>query len=133
MRFLSTLVGGLVPGLAAGLILGLLVLTFLTPLILSAEKYEDHPGKQIAGSSGQRNIGTVLGAIIVGSAYGLILASAYELTAKKPPLRPIIRGLKFGLLGYFIVFFIPSLAFLPNPPGVEAQALPAVRQTWWVS
>lgn len=133
MRFLSTVISGLIPGLIAGLILGLLVLTFISPLIFSAEKYEGHSGRQMEGRSGQRNIATVLGTIIVGSAYGLILASAYELTAKRPPPPPIVRGLKFGLLGYFIFSFIPSLAFLPNPPGVEAQASPAVRQTWWLS
>lgn len=131
-RFWSGAANGLVPGLLAGLILGFLLLAVVSPLIVKAETYENHSEEGFDGPSNARDVGTILGAIVIGSAYGVILSAIYGLTAKTSPARPVFRGLGFGLLAYFFVSLIPSLGFLPNPPGVEAKAAASVRQAWWL-
>lgn len=128
MKFWLVIGNGVIAGIAAGLVLAILILAFSTPLILKAEKYEGHLDSQ---HNDQRNLGTLIGTIIISIVYGLIMSAIYTNTAKKTIKRPLLRGLLFGLIGYLILAFVPALAFLPNPPGVEAKASATVRQVWW--
>lgn len=133
MRLWSIAGNGLLAGLISGLVLGFLILVFLGPLILSAEKYESDHGEHAAGSQNQRQLGTMLGAVILGTIYGLVLAAAYAVIDKIRIPWPVLRGLVFGLLGYALISLVPSLAFLPNPPGVEMVASATSRQGWWLA
>ncbi len=123
---------GLIAGLIAGLILGLLTIAFIAPLVILSEEFESDPETAAGFPVNQRNVFTVIGTIVLGTVYGLILSAVFNLTGRRGRKRFALRGLGFGLLAYLIVSFIPSLAFPPNPPGVEAQASVAVRQGWWL-
>ncbi len=136
MKIWSIISSGVIAGLIAGLVLAMLVLSLATPLILQAEKYEhqDHTHHESAATqseTNQRNLGTIAGTSIISILYGLILALIYSLSTRKPVKRPIIRGAALGAIGYTVLALIPSLAFLPNLPGVEAKASATVRQNWW--
>ena len=133
VRFWPVVVTGLLAGLLAGLLLGALIIKFSSPLILRAEKYESHHGEGASGSGRQRNVGTVLGSAVIGTVYGLMLSTVFALTTKRRMTKHLARGLGYGVVAYLVISFIPSMAFLPNPPGVEAKAAAEVRQAWWLA
>lgn len=122
------LVSGLYAGLAAGLILALLIATQITPLILQAEKYET--GVLRDAETG-RTAGNVIGTVLLGSIYGLVLAILFNFISFAGNVRwrlaPVI-----GVGGWIVVNLIPSLlANPPMPPGVESLLPVSTRQFWW--
>lgn len=128
------LASGAVAGLVAGIMLGILLLSIMTPLILQAEKFESYPGKQTLGPSQGRYAGTILGSIILGTAYGLIMAVVWNgLKKNKKSKRPLVEGLVFGGIGFVVAVLVPSLGFMPNPPGVQTKYPVSTRQLWWLA
>lgn len=139
LNFWRTVLSGVFGGTVAGILLGLLILLLVTPLIIKAEKFEHSTVKHEHGQNieqlkegEQHHSSTVVGSILLGLIYGLIVAlifwwfSGSELT--------FVKGLKLGLTGFLMAYFIPSfLVFPPNPPGVETKASVAVRQSWWLA
>lgn len=134
LNFWRAVLSGVFGGTVAGVLLGLLILLLLTPIIIKAEKFE-HSGLSAAEQvkeGQQHHWGTVIGSILLGLVYGLIATllflwfSHQELTFR--------WGLKLGLIGFLLAYLGPSfLIFPPNPPGVEATASVAVRQSWWLT
>lgn len=125
MQFWRRLASGIIGGTLAGLILGVLILLAITPLINQAEKFEKDSHSYAYDKL--HHWGTLVGAVVLGLVYGLILA----LISLRQETVSFKKGLFIGLAGYFLIYFLPSLVFLPNPPGVEAVASVAVRQSWW--
>lgn len=141
--FKEITVRALIIGLIVGVSSGILTLTFITPLILEAELYEEagvngnlaghsssHPPSQrtTPKSQWQRNLITVAGSVFLAVCYSLVLSTIY-------PFFPLsncwIRGLFLGFTGFFFLNFIPNLGLPANPPGIEYVADVVVRQRWW--
>jgi cobalt transporter subunit CbtA len=132
-------------GLLAALLLTLMQSLWLTPLIHTAETYEqaapavhDHEGGGAAGheheaaawepeDGWQRVLSTTGGNLVVAVGFGLMLAGLYTL---RSPGRTT-EGLLWGLAGYAVFTLAPTLGLPPELPGTAAADL-ASRQTWWI-
>ncbi len=143
--FKEITVSALIIGLIVGISSGIFTLTFVTPLILEAEAYEEegenthliehHSSQDVSQHEPhvelwQRNLITVAGSVLLVSCYSLVLSLIY-------PFFPLsncwFRGLLLGFLGFLFFNFIPNLGLPANPPGVEYVSDIAVRQKWWFS
>ncbi len=141
MNFRELATRALLAGLAAGLVFSALTLPWGTHLILEAEVYEealpadhdhagdDHHGHEEWAPQGglERNLYTVLSAVLMGMGYGLVLAGLMAL-AGAGGLR---QGLLWGLGGYLSAWLLPALGLPPELPGMQAADLFA-RQSWWL-
>lgn len=131
-------------GVGAALVLTLVQAIWVSPLILQAETYEHaasaaHSDAHEAGGhhheetdwepedGWQRMTTTVAANLVVGVAFGLMLAGAISL---RPP-RKLAYGLLWGLAGYAVFVLAPSAGLPPELPGTQAADLHA-RQLWWV-
>jgi cobalt transporter subunit CbtA len=77
----------------------------------------------------QRISFTLISNIVMGVAYGLILAGVYTLW-RHP--RNTAQGLLFGIAGFAVFFAAPGLGLPPELPGTAAAALEN-RQMWWIA
>lgn len=134
MRLWAVVSTGLIAGLLAGVVWGLFAIEFSTPLIIEAERYEVPAGQEhtdTEASGGRRNVGTVLGTVVLGSIFGLFLSVVFNLTVARRAVSYFWAGLGLGGLFFLTISLVPSLVFPPSPPGVEFTASVAVRQGWW--
>lgn len=131
-------------GMGAALVLTLIQAIWVSPLILQAETYEQaasagHSDAHEAGEhhhedagwapedGWQRVTSTAAANLVVGVAFGLVLAGAISL---RPP-RKLSTGVLWGLAGYAVFVLAPSAGLPPELPGTQAADLYA-RQLWWV-
>ncbi len=145
------LFAAILAGIAAGIIMSLVQHTKVVPYILQAETYENgkagaaghsHGEAETAkpGSGGhdhgdgwaphdglERTMFTVLGNVIVGVAFALVLAGAAMLTGL--PLTAS-NGVTWGLMGFLAFTLAPSAGLPPELPGMMAADL-FERQVWW--
>lgn len=83
---------------------------------------EPGPDIEIFSRSVQRNIGIATGMVLMGLAFGLLIAIAFRIvltmTQGQPPLSVRLTLLLIGLLGWVGVFVVPALKYPPNPPAI---------------
>ena len=90
----------------------------------------DHIDKVWKPSEGfQRRGFTFLANLIVGIAFGILLATALTLYGKSLTL---IKGLFWGVCGFLVFGFFPALGLPPEIPGSTSGEL-FPRQVWWLS
>lgn len=126
-------------GLLAGLVATAVQFAKVTPLILQAEVYEVAvPGSEAAANfepppaegvfdDPERAGLTLVGNLIAGMGFALLLASAILFSGRKVNIG---TGAIWGLGGFLIVSMAPALGLAPELPGAPAIDL-AARQTWW--
>jgi len=138
------LITGLISGVVAGVVATIFHFFMVQPLILEAEKYEiqssvvatsEEPsrththGPQLPGNGILRGTFTFLANVIVGIAFGILLATGLTLYG-----RPIgwIKGIGWGTAGFLAFSLLPALGLPPEVPGsATAELFP--RQVWWLS
>jgi cobalt transporter subunit CbtA len=127
-------------GLLAGLVATAVQFAKVTPLILEAEVYEVAvPGSEVAKPAAElpaapgvfdnpeRATMTLVGNLIAGMGFALLLASAILFSGRKVNIG---TGAIWGLAGFLIVSMAPALGLAPELPGAPEIDL-AARQTWW--
>ncbi|TGL58412.1 CbtA family protein [Leptospira sarikeiensis] len=94
--------------------------------------------EQDAGLWQIRNLGTVLGAILLGVSFGILFSlwsyffPPIGFLENSDPKRTAIYSLIFASFGFFIFFGIPFLGLPPELPGRASGALDyPERQAWW--
>ena len=138
------LITGLISGVVAGAVATILHFFMVQPLILEAEKYEIQSSvvvkpeetsrththePQLPGNRIMRGTFTFIGNLIVGIAFGILLATGLTLYG-----RPIswIEGMGWGAAGFLAFSLLPALGLPPEVPGsATAELFP--RQVWWLS
>ncbi|RXF73728.1 CbtA family protein [Hansschlegelia zhihuaiae] len=142
-------------GLSAGLLVGLfaaaLQLTFVSPLILKAEVYEeaasaahasapahehaagavdhDHGEGWAPENGAERAAFTTLATVASTIGFALMLVAAAALS---PAGLTVRTGVAFGLAGFAATGLAPSLGLAPELPGSAAGDL-LLRQGWWIA
>ena len=138
------LITGLISGIIAGAVATIFHFIMVHPLILEAEKYEisssvvtksEKPSRththepQLTGNGIMRGTFTFIANLIVGIAFGILLATGLTLYG-----RPIgwIEGIGWGTAGFLAFSLLPALGLPPEVPG-SATAELFSRQVWWLS
>ncbi len=139
---IRVLFAAILAGIAAGLSMSAVQHVKVTPLILKAEKFEAGTAPQTGRSSEghehdhdswspadgfERTFFTVLSNILVGAAFGLVLAGAALLTGL--PLT-LSNGAIWGIIGFLVFTVAPTSGLPPELPGMPAADL-TTRQIWW--
>jgi cobalt transporter subunit CbtA len=130
---LAAALAGLIAGLCVTVAQGLRV----TPLIYTAETYEEaaahaagahtHEDEAWAPAAGAERVGfTALANVVTGVGFALLLAAAFALRGGASAR----TGLLWGAAGFLTFTLAPSIGLPPELPGTEAAAL-ADRQVWW--
>ena len=135
-------VAAIVAGFAAGLVVSAIQLTWVTPLIVQAEVFEDAAGEKAApddhdaavaawapADGGERVAFTVVSNVLTGFGFALMLIAAIALSGRDVGSR---RGLLWGLAGFAVFAAAPALGLPPELPGVDAGPV-APRQVWWTA
>ena len=138
------LITGLISGVVAGAVATIFHFFMVQPLILEAEKYEilssvvttsEKPARththelQLTSNGIMRGTFTFIANLIVGIAFGILLATGLTLYG-----RPIgwIEGIGWGTAGFLAFSLLPALGLPPEVPGsATAELFP--RQVWWLS
>ena len=138
------LITGLISGIVAGAVATIFHFFMVQPLILEAEKYEipssvvtksEKPSHththepQLTGNGIMRGTFTFIANLIVGIAFGILLATGLTLYG-----RPIgwVEGIGWGTAGFLAFSLLPALGLPPELPGsATAELFP--RQVWWLS
>ncbi|MGA1598178.1 MAG: CbtA family protein [bacterium] len=130
------LISGLIAGVATSIFQELQV----TPLLLEAERLEQtvvhlhddgttHVHEGWAPENGwERRLWTGVANVVTGWAFALLLGAAMFLRGKSVDAK---SGVLWGLLGFLVFVFAPSLGLPPELPGMEVAELEA-RQFWWL-
>ncbi len=147
--FRSLMITALLAGAAAGLLLTAIQQWQVTPIILTAEKYEtaaavasaaehdghahkhshEHNAATWRPANGiERMFFSLLANVLAGIGFALLLAAGMGLSGHSGWR----KGLGWGLAGYAVFFVAPTLGLHPEVPGTVAAAL-AERQLWWIS
>jgi cobalt transporter subunit CbtA len=133
-------------GIGAALTLSVLQFLWVTPLILTAESYEDR-AKAVAQSNGyamarehahddegwkpkiglERSLLSVTANLLIGVGYALVLVAIF-LFWRAP--KTALWGAIYGLAGFVVFFAAPAMGLPPELPGTAAAELTA-RQEWW--
>lgn len=144
----DTLLAVAVAGLIAALALTVVQLSWVTPLILKAETFEEaaagpathahvHSGEHAHEHEGaewkprdglERTLFTFAANMLMGFGYAFMLMAAYLLWREPASAS---SGVLYGLAGFAAFFLAPSLGLPPELPGTAAAEL-SQRQLWWV-
>ena len=138
------LITGLISGVVAGAVATIFHFFMVQPLILEAEKYgiqslvvatSEEPslshthGTQALGEGILRSTFTFMANVIVGIAFGILLATGLTLYGHTIGW---IKGIGWGVSGFLAFSLLPSLGLPPEVPGAAtAELFP--RQVWWLS
>ncbi len=117
---------GLYSGLFSGMVLTGLIMFFVKPLIYRAELISGE-----VTSVNSKLMGTLIGAILLATIFGLLLAIVYDRLSLERFSWWIVGGLT-GFGGWIIFTLIPAAAYPPSPPGVHGSLDVSVRQIWWM-
>ncbi|MCW2243890.1 CbtA family protein [Azospirillum canadense] len=150
--FLAAVVAGVLSGTAASVVQQVTTV----PLILEAERYEtvpapvaapaataEHaqspaghvhaapaPAEEVTAAEAFQRVGlTVVANLLVGVAYGLLLAGTMLLVGAPVDAR---RGLVWGIGGFVAFALAPAVGLPPELPGMGGAELEA-RQAWWIA
>lgn len=152
--FLAAVVAGVLSGTAASVVQQVTTV----PLILEAERYETvpapasvpapaataenahsqaghvhaapAPAEEVTAAEAFQRVGlTVVANLLVGVAYGLLLAGTMLLVGAPVDAR---RGLVWGIGGFVAFALAPAVGLPPELPGMGGAALEA-RQAWWIA
>ena len=142
----------LLSGFIVGLIYTVMQILMITPLIISAEKYElsevpadfkiedsegiskeeiayhKYSGNWINSILNIRNFYTSISNIVTAIAFSMILISVFLMRGK---LVNFNSGIIWGVAGFSIFSLAPALGLPPELPGMSAAALES-RQIWWI-
>jgi predicted cobalt transporter CbtA len=136
---LGTIVrAALIAGIAAGLTAAIFHLLVTEPLIdqaITLEEQHQAPGEHdepIVSRSAQKG-GLVLGFLMYGLVWSLLLALAYHLTQRWLPAAGRGQRLLLVLAAYWAVALFPFLKYPANPPGVGDPETIAYRQTLYLA
>lgn len=143
---LAAVVAGVLSGTAASVVQQVTTV----PLILEAERYETVPAPAAASAAVEHAHGhtapapaedvpaaealqrtglTVVTNLLVGVAYGLLLAGTMLLVGAPVDAR---RGLVWGVGGFIAFALAPAAGLPPELPGMGGAGLEA-RQAWWIA
>ena len=138
------LITGLISGVVAGAVASIFHIFMVQPLILEAEKYEipssvvttsEEPSRththepQLTGNGIMRGTFTFIANLIVGIAFGILLATGLTLYGRSIDW---IAGIGWGVSGFLAFSLLPALGLPPEIPGsATAELFP--RQVWWLS
>jgi len=138
------LITGLISGVVAGAVATIFHFFMVQPLILEAEKYEiqslvvatsEEPSlshtheTQALGDGILRSTFTFIANVIVGIAFGILLATGLTLYGRTIDW---IEGIGWGVSGFLAFSLLPALGLPPEVPGsATAEFFP--RQVWWLS
>ena len=138
------LITGLISGVVAGAVATIFHFFMVQPLILKAEKYEiqslvvatsEEPSlsntheTQALGDGILRSTFTFIANVIVGIAFGILLATGLTLYGRTIGW---IEGIGWGVSGFLAFSLLPALGLPPEVPGsATAELFP--RQVWWLS
>lgn len=140
------LLATVVAGLFAGILVTPAMYLKAVPLILQAETYEDaagghHHGPEAAphdhsdaAEEGGAELpfgrlgNTILANLVAGAGFALALGGVALLLGRRITAR---NGIYWGLAGFFVFAFAPSLGLAPELPAMPAADL-SERQLWWV-
>ncbi len=130
------LLAAVAAGLLGGLVISVVQEFTTTPIIHHAETFEAAPEAKDApeheswapGDGAERIFYTVLGNVVLGVGFALLLVAAFALHGAEIDGR---RGVIWGLAGYAVFSLGPALGLPPEAPGSMAAELVA-RQEWWL-
>lgn len=145
------LLATVVAGLLAGILVTPAMYLRTVPLILHAETFEDAAGGHDHGPAEAgaahtheaapaaedaagpelpfgRLGNTILANLVAGAGFALALGGVALLLGKRITAR---NGIYWGLAGFFVFAFAPSLGLAPELPAMPAADL-GDRQVWWV-
>ena len=138
------LITGLISGVVAGAVATIFHFFMVQPLILEAEKYEiqssvvatpEEPSRthshetQVLGGGIMRSTFTFMANVIVGIAFGILLATGLTLYGRTIGW---IEGIGWGVSGFLAFSLLPALGLPPEAPGSATTEL-FPRQVWWLS
>ena len=138
------LITGLISGVVAGAVATIFHFFMVQPLILEAEKYEieslvvatsEEPSlshtheTQALGDGILRSTFTFIANVIVGIAFGILLATGLTLYGRSIDW---IAGIGWGVSGFLAFSLLPALGLPPEAPGSATTEL-FPRQVWWLS
>ena len=137
--FARILAVGLLAGILAGALASAAQMVQVVPLILEAEVFEvaDHPEVAVDEATWspedgvERTTYTVLTNLLVGAGFGLLLVGAFVLVEMGGRSIDAFSGLLWGLAGFLVFAFVPSIGMPPDLPGPAAAEL-SERQLWWI-
>jgi predicted cobalt transporter CbtA len=129
----------LVAGLAAGLAVAAFHLVATEPIIDRAVELEAQ-SRQAEGAHDEALVsraaqrgGLVLGFLLYGLTWSLLLGAIYHLAQRWLPASDALRrGLLLALIGYWSVGLFPFLKYPANPPGVGDAETIAYRQALYL-
>lgn len=140
MLFRRIVFASLFVGLIAGVLLSVSQLSFVNPIIFSAESHEvahdhsahDHSAEAWAPEEGmERTFYTILANVFAGIGFSaVLLALMSQLSIFGVTTLDIRKGLLWGLGGFTAVFVFPAIGIPPEIPGVNAAPVEH-RQIWW--
>lgn len=136
-------------GLLSGLLMTVMQQFWTTPIILSAETYEntvapEHRDKPEGTQHGhgqhswspragtERLFYSFVANVIAGIGFALVLIALMSLVQQRGLTRVNSwRGLVWGGAGYVALFMAPAIGLAPEIPGLNTAPLEQ-RQLWWV-
>lgn len=146
---MRVLLAAIIAGMLAGAVAGAFQIWRLSPLIITAEVYENmaNPGAESAqGIAGipaehgtypdrawvpkgefERTAYTLASNLIMGVGFAFVLAAAVVFSGRSITAR---NGVVWGLMGFLAFTLAPTAGLAPELPGMPAADLLA-RQTWW--
>jgi cobalt transporter subunit CbtA len=140
--FRDILLSAVVAGLVAAFAMTLVQSTWVSPLILQAEVYEDAADHASARSEHHhdasawkpedvwsRRLFAFAANVLMGVGYAFLLIAVY-IFWRHPPNAAF--GLLYGVVGFVAFFVSPGLGLPPELPGTATAEL-ASRQYWWVA
>ncbi|PYE90036.1 CbtA family protein [Phyllobacterium leguminum] len=144
------LLATIVAGLFAGILVTPAMYLRTVPLILHAETFEDAEGGHDHGAGEAAHShesaephehetgpelpfgrlgNTILANLVAGAGFALALGGVALLLGRRITAR---NGIYWGLAGFFVFAFAPSLGLAPELPAMPAADLGS-RQVWWVA
>lgn len=142
-----TLLAAIVAGALAGAFVTAAQMLEVVPLIVEAEGFEtgahaagghshgedaaahSHGTTLMPGVGVERAGLTLVANLVIGSAFGLLLAAAMTLRGRPVDWK---TGLLWGLAGFAVFSLAPALGLPPKLPG-SIQAGVVAQQAWWLA
>lgn len=121
----SLLIRGMVAGALAGLVYALFAFVFGEPQVDRAIAFEDRvaaaageaPGPELVGRGVQSTLGLGVAALVYGVAIGGLFALVHAAVhGRVGRLSPRATAAVLALVGFLVVYAVPSLKYPANPP-----------------